>query len=100
MAHIHKVAQQQNVCVQVLPLSEWQAAHLSSHFVMFSLGPELQAVVYDTTASSVVLEDLDASAGPTNDCVEVAHRDSGTQFYTSAEWAAFLDGLKSGDLGR
>ncbi|RDG38668.1 DUF397 domain-containing protein [Streptomyces corynorhini] len=54
-----------------------------------------------------------SGASPTTDCVEVAHtadggravRDSknptgGTQFYPPAEWAAFLHGLKSGDLGR
>ncbi|MFJ2114335.1 MULTISPECIES: DUF397 domain-containing protein [unclassified Streptomyces] len=52
------------------------------------------------------------SAGGAQDCVEVAHtadggravrdsknRDGGTQYYPPAEWATFLDGLKSGDLG-
>ncbi len=59
LLHIHNVAQRQNVSIQVLPVSEWQAAHLSSHFVMFNFGPEPapQAVAYDTTTSSVLFED-------------------------------------------
>ncbi|MEW1718685.1 DUF397 domain-containing protein [Streptomyces sp. NPDC093109] len=53
-----------------------------------------------------------ASQGEQQNCVEVAHtanggravrdsknRDGGTQFYTPAEWTAFLDGLKAGGLG-
>lgn len=53
-----------------------------------------------------------ASAGGTQDCVEVAHtadggravrdtkdRAAGTQFYTPAQWSAFLTGVKSGELG-
>ncbi|MFF2923000.1 helix-turn-helix domain-containing protein [Streptomyces celluloflavus] len=59
LLHIHNVAQRRNVSIQVLPVSEWQAAHLSSHFVMFNFGPEPapQAVAYDTTTSSVLFED-------------------------------------------
>ncbi|MFE3884722.1 helix-turn-helix domain-containing protein [Streptomyces lydicus] len=59
LAHIHNVAQRQNVSIQVLPLSEWRAAHLSSHFVMFNFGPEAapEAVAYDTTTSTVLLEE-------------------------------------------
>lgn len=58
--HIHNVAQRQNVSVQVLPLSAWTAAHMTSHFVMFSFGPEPapEAVAYDTTTSTVLVEDL------------------------------------------
>jgi transcriptional regulator with XRE-family HTH domain len=58
--HILNVAQRQNVTLQVLPHHEWRAAHLSSHFVMFSFGPEpsTEAVAYDTTTSTVILEDL------------------------------------------
>ncbi|MEV0281622.1 helix-turn-helix transcriptional regulator [Streptomyces sp. NPDC050610] len=64
LLHIDNVAQRQNVSVQVLPFSEWQAAHLTSHFVMFSLGPEPapEAVAYDTTTSTVILEDLEDMA--------------------------------------
>ncbi|WP_405617244.1 DUF397 domain-containing protein [Streptomyces sp. NBC_01508] len=53
-----------------------------------------------------------ASSGGTTDCVEVAHtadggravrdtkdRAAGTQFYTPAQWSAFLTGVKSGELG-
>ncbi len=41
-------------------MSEWRAAHLSSHFVMLSFGPEPapEAVAYDTTTSTVLVEDL------------------------------------------
>ncbi|MFD3481929.1 DUF397 domain-containing protein [Streptomyces sp. NPDC058665] len=53
-----------------------------------------------------------ASAGGTQDCVEVAHtadggravrdtkdRAAGTQFYTPAQWSAFLTGIKNGEIG-
>lgn len=62
--HIHNVAQRQNVSIQVLPTSEWQAAHMTSHFVMFSFGtePGPEAVAYDTTTSTVLLEDLEDMA--------------------------------------
>lgn len=60
LQHILDLAERPNVSVQVLPLSEWQAAHLSTHFTMFNFGPEPgpQAVAYDTTTSSVLFEDL------------------------------------------
>ncbi|MGW1746455.1 DUF5753 domain-containing protein [Streptomyces sp. NPDC002092] len=59
LLHVLNVAQRQNVRIQVLPVSEWRAAHLSSHFVMLSFGPEPgpEAVAYDTTSSTVVLEE-------------------------------------------
>ncbi|MGW6454856.1 helix-turn-helix domain-containing protein [Streptomyces sp. NPDC055078] len=61
LAHLIEVAQRPNVTVQVLPTSEWAAAHMTVHFVMFSFGPEPapEAVAFDTTTSSVILEDLD-----------------------------------------
>lgn len=64
LLHILNVAQRQNVSIQVLPLSEWRAAHLTSHFVMLSFGPEPspEAVAYDTTTSTVILEDLNEMA--------------------------------------
>lgn len=53
-----------------------------------------------------------ASAGATQDCVEVAHtadggravrdtkdRAAGTQFYTPAQWSAFLTSVKNGEVG-
>ncbi|MEW1718686.1 helix-turn-helix transcriptional regulator [Streptomyces sp. NPDC093109] len=60
LEHIHTMAQQQNISIQVLPVSEWRAAHIASHFVMFSFGPEpmLEAVAFDTTTSTVFIEDL------------------------------------------
>ncbi|MFD3481930.1 helix-turn-helix domain-containing protein [Streptomyces sp. NPDC058665] len=60
LSHIWDVAQRQNVSIQVLPLGEWQAAHMSTHFVLFNFGPEPapEAVAYDTTTSTVLLEDL------------------------------------------
>lgn len=52
-----------------------------------------------------------ASQRPDSECVEVAHTadggravrdsknpDSGTQFYTPGEWAAFLTGVKAGEF--
>jgi transcriptional regulator with XRE-family HTH domain len=59
LAHILRNAQRQNVTVQVLPFEEWNAAHLAGHFVMFSFGPEPapEAVAFDTTTSTVVVED-------------------------------------------
>ncbi|MFE7116826.1 helix-turn-helix domain-containing protein [Streptomyces sp. NPDC057654] len=64
LLHIENVAQRQNVSIQVLPLSDWKAVHLSSHFVMFSLGPEPapEAVAYDTTTRTVIFEDLEEMA--------------------------------------
>lgn len=64
LQHIRDVAERQNVSIQVLPLSEWGAAHMTSHFAMYSFGPEPapEAVAYDTTTSSVVLEDFDDMA--------------------------------------
>jgi transcriptional regulator with XRE-family HTH domain len=64
LLHIHHVAQRQNVSVQVLPFSEWQTAHMSSHFVMFNFAsePAPQAVAYDTTSSTVLLEDSEDMA--------------------------------------
>ncbi|PJN27621.1 transcriptional regulator [Streptomyces sp. CB02613] len=60
LLHILHVAQRQNVQVQVLPMAEWRAAHLSSYFVMLSFGPEPapEAVAYDTSTSTVLVEDL------------------------------------------
>lgn len=60
LLHILNVGQRQNVSIQVLPLTEWRAAHLTSHFVMYSFGPEPapEAVAYDTTTSTVILEEL------------------------------------------
>ncbi|WP_405617246.1 helix-turn-helix domain-containing protein [Streptomyces sp. NBC_01508] len=60
LSHICDVAQRQNVSIQVLPLTEWHAAHMSPHFVLFNFGPEPapEAVAYDTTTSTVLLEDL------------------------------------------
>lgn len=60
LTHILNLAQRQNVTIQVLPFTEWRAAHLASHFVMFSFGPEPapEAVAFDSTTSTVILEDL------------------------------------------
>ncbi|MER6101991.1 helix-turn-helix transcriptional regulator [Streptomyces sp. NPDC001832] len=65
LLHMLNVAQRQNVRLQVLPMSEWRSAHLSSHFVMLSFGPEPapEVVAYDTTTSTVLLEDLEEMAG-------------------------------------
>ncbi|MFI1184617.1 helix-turn-helix domain-containing protein [Streptomyces sp. NPDC020799] len=59
--HIVDVAQKPNVTVQVLPLSEWKAAHMASHFVVYSYGPEPapEAVAFDTPTSTVILENPD-----------------------------------------
>ncbi|MEV7865881.1 helix-turn-helix transcriptional regulator [Streptomyces sp. NPDC088124] len=64
LLHIHQVAQRQNVSLQVLPTSEWQTAHMSSHFVMFNFAsePAPQAVAFDTTSSTVILEDVEDMA--------------------------------------
>jgi hypothetical protein len=64
LLHILNVAQRQNVSVQVLPASEWRAAHMTSHFVMFSFGPEPapEAVAFDSTTSTVFIEDLEVMA--------------------------------------
>ncbi len=64
LRHIFRVAQRQNVSIQVLPASEWQAAHMTSHFVMYSFGPEPspEAVAFDGTTSTVIIEDLDDMA--------------------------------------
>ncbi|KNE80175.1 MULTISPECIES: helix-turn-helix domain-containing protein [Streptomyces] len=61
LSHILSVAQRQNVSVQVLPMTEWRAAHMTSHFVMYSFGPEPapEAVAFDSTTSTVILEDLE-----------------------------------------
>lgn len=60
LGHICDVSQRQNVSIQVLPLDEWQAAHMSTHFVLFNFGPEPapEVVAYDTTTSTVLLEEL------------------------------------------
>ncbi|MEU3991403.1 helix-turn-helix transcriptional regulator [Streptomyces platensis] len=62
--HLLTVAQRRNVTLQVLPLSEWQAAHRASHFVMFSFGaePAPEAVAFDSTTSTVFVEDLEDMA--------------------------------------
>ncbi|MBW8739042.1 MAG: helix-turn-helix domain-containing protein [Streptomyces turgidiscabies] len=64
LLHILDVAQRQNVSIQVLPFSAWQAAHLAPYFVMFSFGPEPapEAVAYDTTTTTMILEDLEEMA--------------------------------------
>ncbi|MGX1756884.1 helix-turn-helix domain-containing protein [Streptomyces lydicus] len=61
LLHLIDVAQRRNVSFQVLPLSEWQAAHMASHFVMFSFGaePAPEAVAFDSTTSTVFVEELD-----------------------------------------
>lgn len=61
LRHIQDMARQRNVSVQVLPISAWQAARVSPHFIMFSFGPEpaAEAVSLDTLSSTVVLEDPD-----------------------------------------
>ncbi|MFB6435801.1 helix-turn-helix domain-containing protein [Streptomyces sp. NPDC056411] len=64
LLHLLNVAQRRNVTLQVLPLSEWQAAHRASHFVMFSFGaePAPEAVAFDSTTSTVFVEDLEDMA--------------------------------------
>ncbi|MFE3940872.1 helix-turn-helix domain-containing protein [Streptomyces sp. NPDC059118] len=64
LLHILNVAQRQNVSVQVLPATEWEAAHMASHFVMFNFGPEPapEAVAFDSTTSTVIIEDLEEMA--------------------------------------
>ncbi|QEU93701.1 helix-turn-helix domain-containing protein [Streptomyces kanamyceticus] len=59
LLHLLNVAQRQNVSIQVLPAAEWQAAHMTSHFVQFTFGPEPapEAVAFDTTTSTVFLEE-------------------------------------------
>ncbi|WP_432143891.1 helix-turn-helix domain-containing protein [Streptomyces sp. bgisy084] len=61
LTHIHELAQRKNVTLQVLPYSEWGAAHMASHFSIFSFGPEPapEAVAFDSTTSTVIIEDLD-----------------------------------------
>lgn len=61
LLHLIDVAQRRNVTFQVLPLSEWHAAHMASHFVMFSFGaePAPEAVAFDSTTSTVFVEELD-----------------------------------------
>ncbi|MYX06324.1 helix-turn-helix domain-containing protein [Streptomyces sp. SID8375] len=61
LLHLIEVAQRRNVSFQVLPLSEWQAAHMASHFIMFSFGaePAPEAVAFDSTTSTVFVEELD-----------------------------------------
>ncbi|NJQ00705.1 helix-turn-helix domain-containing protein [Streptomyces zingiberis] len=59
LSHLLAVAQRQNVSLQVLSLAEWRAAHMTSHFVMYSFGPAPapEAVAFDSTTSTVILED-------------------------------------------
>ncbi|MFI1160712.1 helix-turn-helix domain-containing protein [Streptomyces sioyaensis] len=61
LTHIHELAQQHNVTLQVLPYSEWGAAHMASHFSIFAFGPEPapEAVAFDSTTSTVIIEDLE-----------------------------------------
>ncbi|MGI5340732.1 helix-turn-helix domain-containing protein [Streptomyces sp. CA-181903] len=61
LCHIAEMAQQPNVTVQVLPVSEWKAAHMASHFVVYSFGPEPapEAVAFDTPTNTVILEEPD-----------------------------------------
>lgn len=61
LVHIREIAQRQNVSIQILPISEWRSAHMTSHFVMYSFGPQPapEAVAFDGTTSTVILEDLD-----------------------------------------
>ncbi|MFE5871866.1 helix-turn-helix domain-containing protein [Streptomyces roseifaciens] len=58
LGHILDVAQKPNVTIQVLPIHEWKAAHMASHFVVYSFGPEPapEAVAFDTPTSTVILE--------------------------------------------
>ncbi|MFE6738930.1 helix-turn-helix domain-containing protein [Streptomyces tubercidicus] len=64
LLHLVNVAQRRNVSFQVLPLAEWQAAHRASHFVMFSFGaePAPEAVAFDSTTSTVFVEELEDMA--------------------------------------
>lgn len=64
LLHLTNVAQRRNVSFQVLPLSEWQAAHRASHFVMFSFGaePAPEAVAFDSTTSTIFVEELEDMA--------------------------------------
>lgn len=64
LQHLMNVAQRRNVSLQVLPLSEWQAAHMASHFVMFSFGtePAPEAVAFDSATSTVFVEELEDMA--------------------------------------
>ncbi|MEU7582248.1 helix-turn-helix transcriptional regulator [Streptomyces sp. NPDC041068] len=59
LLHILDVAQRENVSVQVLPATEWRGAHMASHFVQFTFGPEPTPgiVAFDTTTSTVLLDD-------------------------------------------
>ncbi|MET7637160.1 helix-turn-helix transcriptional regulator [Streptomyces sp. NPDC005438] len=62
LEHLWGVAQQQNVSIQVLPASEWAAAHMSSHFLLFSMGgpgPALEAVAFDTNTCPMIVEEYD-----------------------------------------
>ncbi|MEC4018436.1 helix-turn-helix domain-containing protein [Streptomyces sp. H27-D2] len=61
LMYLVHVAQRQNISIQVLPFSDWAAAHMASHFVMFSFGPEPapEAVALDSTTTTAILEDLE-----------------------------------------
>ncbi|MFE7609396.1 helix-turn-helix domain-containing protein [Streptomyces celluloflavus] len=61
LMYVLDAARRQNVTVQVLPYSEWSAAHMASHFVLYSFGPEPapEAVAFDSTTSTVLIEDLE-----------------------------------------
>ncbi|MFE4331677.1 Scr1 family TA system antitoxin-like transcriptional regulator [Streptomyces sp. NPDC056831] len=81
------MAQRQNVSVQMLPATEWEVAHMASHFVMFNFGPEPapEAVAFDSTTSTVIIEDLEEMA--THAQIFEALRSAAL---TPAQWLTFL----------
>lgn len=64
LSHMIEAARRQNVSIQVLPATEWQAAHMTSHFVMYSFGPESspEAVSFDSTMRTLLTENPDEMA--------------------------------------
>lgn len=64
LAHIIKLSKQQNVSVQILPLSEWAAARVAPPFVTFSFGHESapEAVASDTLSNTAILDDPEEMA--------------------------------------
>ncbi|MFF9648510.1 helix-turn-helix domain-containing protein [Streptomyces sp. NPDC014622] len=65
LVHLIRMAKRPNVTIQVLPVSEWAAARVSSAFVGFSYTRETapEVVVHDTVSNCIILEDPDVMVG-------------------------------------
>jgi transcriptional regulator with XRE-family HTH domain len=64
LKHLLTVGGRRNISIQVLPLAEWTASHMTSHFSLFSFGPEPapEAVSFDTISSTIIFEDFEGMA--------------------------------------